>query len=171
MSHRASPRDRSAPPGFEKTVPSVEAAANGEAKGNLVPIPNAWFKSKGLQPTAVPFRPTAVAKPRPGHRTAKGDQTGLSGSQQGQSPAGEEQDTAEAAEEEEDQDVKRSRRDHTPNTKVLKPAGEEVQIPQQHAQEEEEQPSQAARSQRDSIAALSEAEERAATASQQGSGQ
>lgn len=171
LSHRASQRDRSAPPGFQKNAPSVEAAANGEAKGNLVPTPNAWFKSKGIQPTAVPFRPTAVAKPRSGRKTAKGDQTGLSGSQQGQSPAEEEQDTAEAAEEEEDQDVKRSRRDHTPNTKVLKPAGQEVQIPQQHAQEEEEQPSQAARSQRDSIAALSEAEERAATASQQGSGE
>ena len=60
---------RGLPPGFEQ--PMVESTPAANAKLN--PIPNAWFKSKGLQHTAAMPDATAVAgtQPQPGSLPAK----------------------------------------------------------------------------------------------------
>ena len=167
------------PPGFEKPQASAQAAENGgnrppgfeepeasrQANGStpaLVPIPNAWYKSRSLQPTAAVFDPTARVRQQAQQEPAT-DQSGPSTSQQGQSL--EEDQQARCQPIGRDQGTKRSRRSPD-QPRVLKPAGEEDDSPQQHGREEDVQ---MARSHRESGPALAQEEE--AHVSQQGSGQ
>ena len=103
-------KQKKPPPGFERPA--------ADHKPTLKPIPNAWFKSKALQPTAAAFDPkaaptdptAAASTPQPGPSLPAKPMP--SGRQQRYRP-----DEAEQAEAEQngDQEAKRSRTGQSPH--------------------------------------------------------